>query len=138
MAEKKYGRYILKHPVVQLPHPKEEGKFWPSISIEGERDYNSDFSLVLLPVTEPILMEDSAHSHDFDMYLTLVGFDPNGLEDLGAEIEMYFGEEQEQHIINTPSSIYIPKGLVHCPLNFRRVNKPILLVHATLASSYSK
>jgi hypothetical protein len=83
-------------------------------------------------------MEEFPHSHDFDMYLTLVGFDPNGLNDLGGEIEIYLGEEQEKHIITTPTSIYMPKGFIHCPLKFTRVDKPILLVHASLAPKYEK
>lgn len=134
-----YEHLIKKHPVVNLPHPIEADKIWQSIDIEGSRDFQSDFSLVLLPVTEPVLMEAGPpHSHDFDMYLTLIGFDHNGLEELGAEVIMHFGEEQEQHVITTPSSIYIPKGLLHCPFEFRRVDKPLLLVHATLAPKYTK
>jgi hypothetical protein len=57
---------------------------------------------------------------------------------MDAEIEMGLGEEQEIHKITTPTSVYIPKGLVHCPLNFIRVGKPILFVHATLAPKYIK
>jgi hypothetical protein len=131
MAKTKYGKYIFKHPI-------EYGDLGPSISYVGERDFNSDFSLILLPVTKPVLMEEFPHSHDFDMYLTLVGFDPNGLNDLGGEIEIYLGEEQEKHIITTPTSIYMPKGFIHCPLKFTRVDKPILLVHASLAPKYEK
>ena len=131
MAGAKYGKYIYKHLI-------EHGDLGPSIDYVGERDFNSDFSLILLPVTKPVLMEEFPHSHDFDMYLTLVGFDPNGLNDLGGEIEMSLGEEQEKHIITTPTSIYIPKGFIHCPMKFTRVDKPILLVHASLASKYIK
>jgi hypothetical protein len=139
MAETKYGRLILNHPIVNLPHPRDPGKLWQSIDIVGERDFQSNFALVLLPVLEPVLMEAGPpHRHDFDMYLTLIGFDPHGLEDLGAEVVMHFGEEQEEHVITTPSSIYIPKGLLHCPFEFKRVDKPLLLVHATLAAKYEK
>jgi hypothetical protein len=70
------------------------------------------------------------------MYLYFLGV--NDLGDMDAEIEMGLGEEQEIHKITTPTSVYIPKGLVHCPLNFRRVGKPILFVHATLAPKYMK
>jgi hypothetical protein len=58
--------------------------------------------------------------------------------DLGAEIEIGLGKEQERHIITTPTTVYIPKGMVHCPLEFKRVDKPVLLVHCTLASKYYK
>jgi len=128
---KKYERYVFKHPI-------EHGELGPAIEFVGEKVFNSDFSLILLPVTKPVLMEEFPHSHDFDMYVTFVGFDPNGLNELGGEIEMYLGQEQEKYVINTPTSIYIPKGFIHCPLNFTRVGKPILLVHATLAPKYYK
>jgi hypothetical protein len=81
-------------------------------------------------------MEDAPHSHDFDMYLYFLGV--NDLGEMDAEIEMGLGEEQEIHKITTPASVYIPKGLVHCPLKFIRVDKPILFVHATLAPKYIK
>lgn len=131
MAETKYGKYILKRPV-------EDGKFGPDFKFAGEQDFKSDFSMFVICVTEPVLMEDYAHSHDFDMYVLFLGFDPKNMGDLGAEIEMYFGEEGEKHIISSPTCVYIPKGLVHCPLNFKRVDKPVLFIHATLASEYKK
>ena len=131
MAEKKYQRHVFEHPV-------NVGDFGPSIEYVGEEVFNSDFSLICLPVTAPVLMEEFPHSHEFDMYLTLIGFNPNGLNDLGGEIELYLGEEQEKYIITKPTSIYMPKGMIHCPLEFKRVDKPILLIHATLASKYEK
>jgi hypothetical protein len=81
-------------------------------------------------------MEETPHSHDFDFYLFFLGRDDMG--DLGAEIELGLGKEQEIHTITTPTSVYVPKGLVHCPLNFKRVDKPILFVHALLAAKYTK
>jgi len=131
MAGEKYGKYILKHSLVY-------GDFGPKICITGETDFNSDFSIICLPVTKPVLMEEHPHSHDFDIYLTFIGFGPGGLEELGAEIEMSLGEEQEKFVITRPTSVYIPKGLVHCPLNFKRVDKPVLLVHSSLAPKYTK
>lgn len=128
---KKYEKYVLKHPI-------EYGEFGPAINMVGERDFHSDFSIIYLPVTKPVLMEKLAHKHDFDMYLTFLGFHPNGLKDLGGEIEMFMGEEQEKYIITAPTSIYIPKGLIHCPLNFKRIDKPVLLVHVTIAPKYYK
>ena len=131
MAGKKYEKYIFEHPV-------NYGDFGPNIEYVGEEVFKSDFSLICLPVTEPVLMEEFPHSHEFDMYLTLIGFDPNGLNDLGGEIELYLGKEQEKYIITKPTSIYMPKGMIHCPLEFKRVDKPILLIHASIASKYEK
>lgn len=131
MAEKKYEKYVFEHPIIH-------GNFGPKIEFAGEEAFKSDFSLICLPVTKPVLMEEFPHSHEFDMYLTLIGFNPNGLNDLGGEIELYLGEEKEKYIITKPTSIYMPKGMIHCPLEFKRVDKPILLIHASIASKYEK
>jgi hypothetical protein len=40
--------------------------------------------------------------------------------------------------ITSPASVYIPAGLVHCPLIFKRVDKPIILFHTSIASKYVK
>jgi hypothetical protein len=132
MAKKKYSKYVMKHGI-------ETGSSGlPKIQIIGERDFKSDFTIMCLVVTKPILMETYPHSHVFDMYLTFIGMDPNGLNELGAEIELGLGEEREMHVITTPTSVYIPKGMVHCPLNFKRIDKPVLLIHSTIASKYEK
>lgn len=131
MADKKYSQYVVEHTI-------EHGDFGPKISITGERDFNTEFSLICLPVTKPVLMEEFPHAHDFDMYLTFIGLGTHGLDELGAEIELGLGEEQEQYIITTPTSVYIPKGLVHCPLNFKKVDRPLLLIHSSLTSKYTK
>lgn len=138
MAESKYSKYVMSHSIETRPEPGDASKVSERIRFDGGKDFNSNFSLIVRPVMEPVLMEDYAHSHDFDMYVTFIGLDKNGLHDLGGEIEMYLGEEQEKFVITSPTSVYLPKGLVHCPLNFKRVDKPILLIHATIASKYSK
>jgi hypothetical protein len=60
------------------------------------------------------------------------------MDDLGADIEIGLGPEREIHKITTAASVFIPAGMIHCPLNFIKVSKPILFVHATLASQYTK
>ena len=131
MAETKYGKYVLKRPV-------QIGGFGPEFTFAGEQDFKSDFSMFVMRITEPVLMEEEAHSHDFDMYVIFLGFDPDNMGDLGAEIEMCLGEEEEKHVITSPTCVYIPKGLKHCPLNFKRVDKPVLFIHTTLAPEYKK
>jgi hypothetical protein len=132
MAKTKYGKLVFKHPLV--PNQFSDQR----ILFTGERDFGSDFSTIMVSVTKPMIMEETPHKHDFDIYLTFVGFNPDGLHDLGAEIELFLGEEQERFVITTPTSIYIPKGFVHCPLRFVRVDRPLLLVHASLAPEYKK
>lgn len=131
MAEMKYSKYVITHSIENV----EPG---PAINIIGERDFNSDFSIVYLPIIKPMLIESFPHKHDFDIYLTFLGFHPDGLENLGGEVEIFLGEEQEKYIITSPTSVYIPKGFIHSPTNIIKVEKPILLIHATLAPRYIK
>ncbi len=127
----KYDRYIKEYPVGMSP-------FGPVFTFSGEDDFKSSFSMFVIAVDHPALMEETPHAHDFDMYLVFCGMDPNKMDDLGAEIEFYYGEEREKHVITKPTTIYIPKGMTHCPLNFKKVSKPILFIHATIAPRYKK
>jgi hypothetical protein len=68
--------------------------------------------------------EHDPHVHPNDEALVFVGCDPDNPDYLGAEIEFRFGEEQEVHIFDTPSVVIATKGLVHCPLITRKVEKP--------------
>ncbi len=131
MAVTKYGKYVIKKPVAI-------GGFGPEFKFIGDEDYKSNFTIMFLRITEPTLMEDAPHYHDFDMYLYFMSFDPENMGELGADIEIGFGPEREIHKITTPTSVYIPAGMIHCPLEFKKVTKPILLVHCTLASKYVK
>jgi hypothetical protein len=131
MAEMKYGRYVIRHPVAK-------GGYGPELIYTGETDYQSNLTMMFLRITEPTLMEEKAHAHDFDMYLYFLSFEADHMEDLGADIEIGLGPEQEIHKITTPTSVFIPKGMVHCPLEFKRVSKPILFIHASLAPKYTK
>jgi hypothetical protein len=53
-----------------------------------------------------------------------MGADPDDLSVLGAELEIAMGEELEKHVFDTPTVVIAPKGLVHCPLTTKRVDKP--------------
>ncbi len=68
--------------------------------------------------------EKDPHVHPNDECLLFVGLDPDNPDYLGAEIEIAMGEEQEIHVFDTPTVVVAPKGLVHCPLITRRVDKP--------------
>ena len=78
------------------------------------------------------------HSHTFDEYLFFLGGNSRDIFDFHAEIELYMGQEQELHIIDKPTIVYFPKGLLHCPMNFKRIDKPILFQKFWLAPKYTR
>ncbi len=71
------------------------------------------------PSSEPT----KAHKHDFDEVLCFFGTNMDDPHDLGGEIELWLGDEK--HVITKSSIVFVPKGLMHCPLTVKRVDRPI-------------
>jgi hypothetical protein len=80
--------------------------------------------------------EHDPHVHPNDEALVFMGLDPDNPDYLGAEIEFQMGEEREVHVFDTPSVVIAPKGLVHCPLITRRVDKPYAFTAICLAHEH--
>jgi hypothetical protein len=47
------------------------------------------------------------------------------------------GEEQERHIVDKTTIIYIPKGVVHCPITTLKVDKPVQWMHVLFQGKYT-
>lgn len=136
MAEhKKHGEYIL-----ELTTNKSMYKqiIADQLAVAGARDLNNaNFSMGWSYLNESFLMVAEAHTHDFDQIIFFLGGDPGNVGDFGAEVEMSLGENQEKYIINYTSCVYIPAGLLHCPLDVKKVNKPIMFIDITLSPGLS-
>ncbi len=77
-----------------------------------------------------------AHSHDFDEVIGFFGSDPQNPNDLGGEVEFWL--EDEEYILTKSCLIYAPKGLKHCPLRVRKVDRPIFFLAISLSGKYYK
>ena len=75
-------------------------------------------------------MGHGPHSHPVPEVLVAIGSDPEHPEDLGAEFEMFMGEEMEKHIITKSTMIYVPENTVHCPFTIKKVTRPFLFMQA--------
>jgi hypothetical protein len=89
-------------------------------------------------ITKPYFLDRVTHVHAGDEYLCfLAGNVPDCFSEFDAECDIYLGEEQELYTIKEPTIVYIPKGLWHCPLEFRKVNKPLLFVMILLTPGFA-
>lgn len=88
-------------------------------------------------VTKPKLF-DMTHAHDFQEVLCFIGGNPLDITDFGAEVEIQLGSEHEKHIITKTSCVSIPPNLPHCPLNIKRVDKPIIFLEISNTPTYGK
>jgi hypothetical protein len=141
MAETKYGKYIidtLKPPAVEAPWSppiSEAGKGQGGRVLYMDNDivpgafYVECAWVMPRPAGSPpsnILggsADTDSHSHAYDEVIALFGTDPDNPHDLGAEVELWLGDEK--HFINKSSLIYVPAGLKHCPLTFLKVERPV-------------
>ncbi len=66
---------------------------------------------------------EESHAHDFDEIIAFFSGDPQNPRDLGGEIEFWL--EDEKYLLTKSCLIFVPKGLKHCPLRVKRVDRPI-------------
>jgi hypothetical protein len=137
MAESKYGKYIFRNPLGKGPQSKKVDEqsisFGPEVFLEmGQFDINFNFVGKLAPH----ILGDPPHKHNCDELLFFIPSDPSIAPYLGGEMEIALGDEWEKHTINTAAIICIPKGVSHCPVYVKKVDKPFYFGHCLLASSY--
>ncbi len=126
---KKYDNLIFIEPIVQ-------GEFAPKIGLKDLE--GTKIRLAYNYISEPFLMINKAHKHDDDQYLCFIGGDAKNIKDFQAEAELYLGDESEKYTINKTTIVYIPAGLVHCPLNFIRVDKPVVFMDIYIGKEYEQ
>ena len=138
MTVTKYDKYFMTD-FIKLKTRNEPGPQRVFIKAEGEEVPGGvSLSIIGNYRTEPYEMVPDAMSHDFDQCLLFLGANPENAGDFDAEIELGMGEEREKHIITSPTVVHIPAGLVHGPLNFKKVNKPLLFLDISIVGKYSK
>ncbi len=77
---------------------------------------------------------DIEHSHNYDEYLVFLGSNHENPRDLGGEIEVWI--DGEKHIITKSCAIFIPAGVKHAPIYFRRIDTPIWYIATSPVSTY--
>jgi len=136
----KYGKYIVSD--LRASHFTEEfnAKYaqwatrilWMDNKVvDGAFQMNCSWYL-RPPATE--MPQDHSHSHDTDEIIGFFGSDPQNPYDLAGEIEFWI--EDEQHIITRSSLIFVPRGMKHCPLLIRRVDRPIFHFSTVTGGQY--
>jgi hypothetical protein len=131
MAAKKYGKYVVKALA------NKEERLGKVVHLFGGKHFQgTNFSPAWVGLTKPLFMMKESHSHDYDEYLFFWGTNAENIDEFDAEVELCLGEEEEKYIITNPTVVYVPKGLKHCPLNFKIVDKPIMFMDISISPEY--
>lgn len=84
-------------------------------------------------------MEDTHIHQGAEEYFFFMGADPMNIFDFDCEIEIFIGDDPdhlESKIITKPTVVRIPANVWHCPIKFRKMNKPILFQAAFLSGTW--
>jgi hypothetical protein len=147
----KYGKYILSEPqyksqsVTPPPQKQSDATIKPAsvMSVNSSLIDTIGIDFAFVGRTQPSDKSPyghQSHTHDVDEYIFFIGSNPEDLHDFEAEIEITLGagEDEEKHIINKASVVYIPKGLPHLPLEFKKVDKPFIWGHILMTPDYNQ
>ncbi len=134
MPQKKYAQYCIKAPTLKGDFPPlAQRMVYDGLTKGGTGNVGIRYSYFYGP---PFQFE-VPHQHDYDQFLCFLGT-PEDVRDFDAEVEIWLGEEREKQTITESTVVHVPAGLLHCPMNFKRISKPILLINITLGGEYIK
>jgi hypothetical protein len=125
----KHGKYITE---LKTGYSLYKQVTAPQIGVFGQKDLDGfNFSLGWSFLTEPFLMVAEAHKHDFDQIILFFGGDPGNVGEFGGEVEMHL--DGKKNIITYPACVLIPKGVMHGPLDIKKVTKPFMFIDITFS-----
>ena len=141
MAEFKYNKNLVKIPAREVDAGSDvKGRTNPTLTymsnelVPGSNIYIELGWIWEVPDPNPHIF---AHSHDdYDEVVLHIGADPQNPEYLGGEIEFEVGGEKL--IVDKTSALYVPKGVKHGPVTWRRVTSPHIQMAIVLGAGSIK
>jgi hypothetical protein len=129
---KKYWMNMIRGPFFVDYEPG-----WAGTSIWAHHnDYHNGTTLGYHCITSTYDVRHT-HAHGFHELLCFLSGDPENIRDLGAEVSMRLGDEQEEQVFNTPAIISMPPGLKHCPLLVKNVTKPVVFLEVSMTKDFA-
>jgi mannose-6-phosphate isomerase-like protein (cupin superfamily) len=125
----KYGNLIIKEDKLV-----KKGHFVDSIFSNFD-NLGIDLHVNYHCMIKPLFMVKEPHAHPCYEVLCFIGGNPLNIRDFGGEVDLTMGDEK--HTINSTSFVVIPPGLPHCPLNFRKVDKPFMFMVILTMGKYA-
>ena len=149
MAERKYSKYIITEPKPPSPQylKKKEEQRKSGSYVESTPMFRLDDSVAKGAFyTDCVWLWDKkganavqseiAHTHDFDEVLGFAGTIRANPRELGGEIEFWL--EDEQYIFTKSCLIFVPRGMKHLPLLFRKIDSPIFFFTTGNGTMYTR
>jgi hypothetical protein len=135
----RYARYIITKP---KPWPKTTPEKPPTakatqvVSLDSSISpgaFYADFVWIWSGTTD---LAEEPHTHNFDEMIGIIGSNRKYPRKVGGDVTIALGNET--YAITQSSLIFIPKGLVHCPLQFSNIKEPVLCFSIGNTKMWSK
>jgi hypothetical protein len=134
MAKTDYGKYLVRKPVFEMGKKAQiKGRQIPTMTymskdLVPECNTYVEYGWIYdMPEPNPHIRE---HAHEHDEIVMHIGSDPDNPEDLGGEIEFIVGGQPLT--FDTSMALYIPAGVKHGPLTWKKVTRPHIQMSITL------
>ena len=140
MPGRKYQKYIVTE--LQLPESKQKiaaryAEYATRVLWLDDKVVEGAFHMNCAWYLRPAAtLEDAPHTHDTDEIIGFFGSNPQKPNDLGGEIEFWM--EDEKYTLTKSCLIFVPRGLKHCPLVIKRVDRPIFHFTTVTGGQYNK
>lgn len=107
------------------------GTYLSGLQVEGAKVHLHFAWITDIPGPNPYVLE---HDHPYDEMLFFFGGNSDDPADLGAVVDVDLGGET--YTLDSTSTIWVPAGLKHCPITYRRVDRPHGFIALSLDSHY--
>jgi hypothetical protein len=135
VTEPSYNRYFIRDVI------KDNKWGGEGISLSAVPEHiipaGARIMMGLTVIRKPYMFHEPTHKHPFTEFFYFFGSNPMDMNEFDAEIEFSFGEEREKHVITEPTIVVAPPGVFHCPLNYKKVNKPFYCLELFMTHKYS-
>jgi hypothetical protein len=130
MAVKKYEHLVLNEVVQGFPaQPPMNSSFLVGNPYFWKLMPGATGQFAFYYVMKPGMFAEPPHTHKAEEYLMFISSDPKDMKNLGATVEIAFGEEWEKYSFNYSTFVHFPVGVIHCPIFVRRMERPFFLGH---------
>ena len=130
-------KYIARRPRYEVSAGQIKGRQYPTMTImgndlvPGSNTYIEAGWVWDMPEPNPHIHEHT-HKEGCPEIVLHIGSDPNNPEDLGAEIE--FTVDGHPIVFDTTSAVYVPAGVKHGPVIWKRLTRPHLQIAMVLGA----
>jgi hypothetical protein len=131
MAGTKYGKHIIQNPFYRA-----DKEFGGATIFKHTDDDNAGVIYEYHCINNLNWSIDKSRAHDTHELLCFLGGNPQNIRDLGAEVRINLGDNNEEHIINDATVVSIPAGLKHGPIAINKYSRPFVLLRIINTRKY--